>query len=154
MIALVINICAGQLTLFSSSKGYPVNTLEHLINWFDFKLNRKNRSPMERLIRGCLTIIFFLLLGVVFGLTVAWLSNNFLFACIFEVVLLLILIDQRNLYKTILKIEVAICNGDPKSARNIISGLTTQSVEKMDSFGIARNAIEILATSLVTLLSV
>ena len=105
---------------------------------------------MERLIRGCLTIIFFLLLGVVFGLSVAWLSNNFLFACIFEVVLLLILIDQRNLYKTIQKIEVALSNDNLESARNIISSLTTRSEEKMDSFGIARNAIEILATSLIT----
>jgi adenosylcobinamide-phosphate synthase len=148
--ALVINICAGRLTLFSRIKGHPAKILEHLINWFDLKLNRKNRSPMERLIRGCLTVIFFLIMGGVFGLVIAWLSHNFLFACIFELVLLLILIDQRNLYKTILKIEVALCNGNLESARNIVSSLTTKSEEKMDSFGIARNAIEILATSLIT----
>ena len=150
MTALVINIYAGQMTLFSKIKGHPVNTLEHLIDWFDLKLNRKNRSPAERLIRGCLTVICFLLLGGVFGLGVAWLSHNFLFACIFEVLLLLMLIDQRNSYKTILKIEMALCNRNLEAAQNIIRGLSTKSEEKVDSFCIARNAIEILATSLLT----
>ena len=148
--ALVINIFAGRLTLLSRINVHPINTLGHLINWFDLKLNRKNRSPMERLIRGCLTVMFFLLLGGVFGLVIAWLSNNYLFACIFELLLLLILIDQSNVYKTILKIEVALYNGNLESARNIISNLTNRSEEKMDSFCIARNAIEILATSLIT----
>ena len=36
--ALVINICAGRLTLFSRIKGHPAETLEQLINWFDLKL--------------------------------------------------------------------------------------------------------------------
>ena len=61
LIVLGTNIYTGPLTLFKSQKWYPLNILESLIVWCDQKLNRENRSPSDRLIRGGLTsIIIFL----------------------------------------------------------------------------------------------
>jgi adenosylcobinamide-phosphate synthase len=149
IIALVINIYTGKLTLFSKHKGHPVNSLKRLIDWFDLKLNRDNRSPIDRAIRGCLTTISIFLLSGIFGLGVTWLSHSLPLAWIFELVLLLITLDQSNTYKKVSKINTALSNHDIETARQRVIGLTLESVDQMDAFSIARTAIEVLATSLV-----
>ena len=150
LIALIINVYTGRLTFFYHVKGHPINTLERLIEWFNLKLNRETRSPIDRAIRGCLASISILFLSGIFGLSVTWLSHNLPFAWIFEIMLLLILLDQRNTYKAVVKINTALCNHSIESARLGMADLTTESPEKMDSFSIARAAIEVLATSLIT----
>jgi adenosylcobinamide-phosphate synthase len=149
MIALAINIYTGQLTLFSEHKSHPVNRLERLIDWFDLKLNRDNRSPTELKIRGGLTAILILFLSGICGLGVVWLSHNLPLAWILEVVLLLTLLDQSNIYKTVVKINTTLGDHGIEAARQSVVGLTIESIYKMDSFSIARTAIEALATSLV-----
>jgi adenosylcobinamide-phosphate synthase len=149
MVALVINIYTGKLTLFSSQKSHPIKRLEYLIDWFDLKLNRDNRSPIDRVIRGFLTAITILFLIGILGFGVAWLSHNLPFAWIFELVLLLILLDQSNTYKTVFRINRALCNRSIEAARQSIVGLTIESIDQMDSFSIARTAIEVLASSLI-----
>ncbi len=149
IITLVINIYTGQLTLFSGHKIHPINRLERLIDWFDLKLNRDNRSPLDRVIRGCLTTISILFFSAIFGFGVVWLSKNLPLAWAFEIVLLLILLDQSDTYKKVFKIKIALSNHGMEIARQSVVGLTIESVNKMDSFSIARTAIEVLATSLV-----
>ena len=147
---LVINIYTGPLTVLSNSKWYPFNLLKKFIGWCDLKLNRDNRSPLDRLIRGGITSITVLLLSGLLGYIITLLSQNIPLAWIFEVVLLLTLIDQSSIYKKILNIYKSLKKNSLASARQGIADLTTETPDKMDSFSIARTAIEILATSLIT----
>ena len=149
MIVLVINIYTGKLTLFSRLKDHPLNRLESLIDWLDLKLNRDSRSSIELVIRGFLTSILIIFLSGVFGLSIMWLSHNLPLAWVFELVCLLMLLDQSDTYKTVLKINKALYDDSITTARQYIANLTVKSVHRMDSFSIARTAIEVLAASLV-----
>ena len=150
MLALVINIYTGPLTLFSQHKLHPLNKLESILKWFDLKLNRKNRSPIERRVRGCLTVISILFLSGLFGIVGVWFSQKFPLASILDIILLLIIIDQKNTYTTAQKIKVALRDHNIESVLQSIRGLTAESIEKMDSFAIARTTIEMLTTLLIT----
>ena len=111
LIALIVNIFLGQNSLFGHLKGYSLNTLSKIIAWFDLKLNRENRSPLDRAVRGGLTTILVLLLSVIFGLVVIWLSTNLPFAWLFELLLILMVLDQSNTYKNVLEIKKPVVAG-------------------------------------------
>ena len=149
VIVLGTNIYTGPLTLFKNHKWHPLNILESLIVWCDEKLNRENRSPSDRLIRGGLTSIIIFLFSGLFGYLVTCLSQALPLAWIFEIILLLIIVDQNIMFKNIKKIYKSLKNNDTTSARQIIGDITPENQIKMDSFSIARTSIEVLATSLV-----
>jgi adenosylcobinamide-phosphate synthase len=150
LMALVIETYAGQLSLLSRLTGHPITTLTGITDWFDRKLNRESRSQMDRAVRGALASLVLICLAATFGWGVAWLSQTLPFAWIIETVLLLMLINQRGVYKAVRKVGVALRDHGLEVARNEMSALTTNAPEKMDLHSIARAAIEVLATSLTT----
>ncbi|MEE2999215.1 MAG: cobalamin biosynthesis protein [Pseudomonadota bacterium] len=150
LIALIINIFLGQNSLSGRLKGYSPNTLNKIIEWFDLKLNRENRSPLDRAVRGGITTIFVLLLSGIFGLVIIWLSANITFAWLFELFLILMVLDQSNTHKKVIEINKALSNRDIKNARQKLMNLTPEVSEKSDSYSIARTSIEFIAISLVT----
>ena len=146
---LVINIYTEPLILISGFKWHPQNLVKNLIIWFDLKLNRDNRSSLDRLIRGGLTLLIILFLSSLFGYSIAWLSQNIRFAWILEALLLHTFIDQCGIYKKILIIYKLLKTNDLASARQIIFSISSEPMDKVDSYIIARSAIELLATSLI-----
>ncbi len=149
LIALVIDTFIGQATLIIHFKKYLIISLEWLIDWFDRKLNRDNRSPLDRAIRGCITSIIILLLSGMVSWEVAWLSQNLLFAWVLEIILILLLIEQKNICKTAQKVRLILRNNGVEAARQHMHELNVKSPAKTDIHGIARTTLEELASSLI-----
>jgi adenosylcobinamide-phosphate synthase len=150
LMALVIETYAGQLGTVSRLNFHPLNALESLTVWFDLKLNRENRNQTDRAIRGGLTSLVIICMSGAVGWGIAWLSQALPFAWIFETILILMLIKQSGVYKAVQNVSIALNDHGLEIARKNVAKLTSEAPEKMDGHSIARMAIKILATSLVT----
>ena len=148
LMALMIDSFIGQAPLISYIKKHSIIGLERLIDWFDQKLNRDNRSPLDRTIRGCIASLVILILSGMVGWKVSWLSQNLPFAWILETILILLLIEQKSIFKKAQKISLAMQNIVIEAARQHMHKFNTKPPEKMDVHGIARATLEELAISL------
>lgn len=150
LMALVTETYAGQLGFLARLAGHPRSVLENLTSWFDRKLNRENRSQTDRAVRGALAALIIIMISGAIGWGVAWLSQTLPFAWVFETILLIMLINQRGVYKTVRGVGIALRDQGVEVARQKIAPLTAEAPEKMDGHSIARTAIETAATALTT----
>jgi adenosylcobinamide-phosphate synthase len=148
LMTLIIGTYTGRFGFHAVVSSYPVKIVEKITDWFDHKLNRKNRSQIDRSIRGTLTSLVILFICGAFGWGIAWLSQTLPFAWILETILLIILINPRSIHHTVRQIETALRDHGLEVARQNIALITNQASGKIDRFGVARIAIEFLATSL------
>jgi adenosylcobinamide-phosphate synthase len=150
LITLSIVAYTGHYRFHSVLTNRPLNIIEKLINWFDHKLNRTNRSQIDRSIRGMFSSLVILLICGTFGWCITLLSQTLPFAWILELTLLIALINPGSIHQAVRQVEIALRNNSLEDARSNLATLTTQAPEKMDAHGVARVAIEFLATSLIT----
>lgn len=144
LIALIIEASVGELRLLFKFVPHPVILIGRLIDWFDRKLNREDRSNMDRAIRGALVVVIIVVLCAIIGWAVAWLTQHHDFGWIVELLGLVALLAGRNLYDRVRAVAIALRTG-LEPARNEVAHIVGRDPRQLDEHGVARAAIETCA---------
>ncbi len=143
-LALIVEAYAGQLSVLARIAGHPTSVIADFVNWFDHKLNRETRSQGDRAVRGAIAALVLVAASLIVGWCIAWLSRNFPFAWVLELILLVMLISQRGISTPVLMVGRALRDEGLEPARQKLSRLVKEAPEKMDEHSIVRAGIETL----------
>jgi adenosylcobinamide-phosphate synthase len=145
LFALLIESYIGEAAFVFRRIKHPVAVLGDHIGWLDSKLNRERRTPLARLIRGTLVVLWVTALSAVAGAAIAWLSANHLWGWAVELVLLVALLAGRGLYDAVNRVGTALAEVSTEAGRREVSHIVGRDPAALDAHGVARAAIESLA---------
>ena len=145
LLALVLDAAVGGMGPVFKVLPHPVALLGRLIGLFDGKLNRPQRSSMDRALRGAITVIFVCTVAGFVGFGVQWLTFHHDFGWLVELFLLTTLLAQRELYAAVRRVAVALNTFGVESARTAVSHIVGRDPAYLDEHGVARAGIETLA---------
>lgn len=140
LIALVIEACVGEFRRLP----HPIRVIGAVIGWFDRKLNRQQRSEVDRAIRGALVVVIMVGMAGTVGWGVSWLTQHYDFGWTVEMLGLIALLAGRGLYDSVNKVGKAL-KLDLPSAREAVSRIVGRDPDRLDESGVARAAIETTA---------
>jgi len=123
---------------------HPVVIIGGLIQWFDDKLNRDNRSPTDRAVRGALVVVVMVTLALTVGWGISWISLSHPFGWIIEWFLLSSLLAARGLFDAVQDVAHAL-TASLEQGRRAVSNIVGRDPDQLDQHGVARAAIETLA---------
>jgi len=144
LLALIVEAYIGEARFVFSKVRHPVKIIGDIINFFDIKLNREDRSEVDRVLRGGLVVFIIVNLAIFIGWLIAWLSLNHPLGWIIEFFGLVTLISARSLYDHV----SAVAKGLRKSVelgRREIGHIVGRDPNHLSEHGIARASIESLA---------
>lgn len=142
LIALFIEAYVGEARAVFKVLPHPVRILGGAIASLDRKLNREQRSELDRSLRGGLAVLIVVVPCAAIGTGVAWLTQHHGFGWIVELLLLVSLLAQRNLYDCVSAVGKALREAGLPAGRMAVSHLVGRDVQKLDEHGVARAAIE------------
>jgi len=144
LLALIVEAYVGEARFVFKAVRHPVRIIGDAIGFFDRKLNRADRSEVDRAMRGVLVVA--LIVGAAFavGWGVAWLSLNHPLGWIVEFLGLVSLLAARGLYDHVSKVAKAL-RDNVEDARQAVSHIVGRDPDSLDGPGVARAAIETLA---------
>ena len=145
LIAMIIDGYLGDDGPLFRYVRHPVALLGAVIGALDRKLNRENRSEIDRAIRGLLAVLVMAAGSGVIGWAVTWLSRNHDFGWIVELLLVVFLLAQRGLYDAVGGVAQALGTGGLAAGRQAVSHIVGRDPEQLDAHGVSRAAIETLA---------
>jgi len=145
LLALVLDAAVGGMGFVFKILPHPVVLLGRLIDWFDVKLNRPQRSAMDRAVRGAVTVTLVVTIAGAVGFGVQWLTFHHDFGWGLELFVLTALLAQRELYAAVRRVAVALQNEGLESARTAVSQIVGRDPAYLDSYAVARAGIESLA---------
>jgi len=141
LIALIVEGYVGAAEVLFRFVPHPVRLLGHLIGWLDLKLNRENRSEVDRAFRGALVTLLVLVLAVAVGWGVSWLTRHHDFGWVVELLGLIALLAGRELYDRVRAVAVALAEGIEPGRREV-AHIVGRDPNQLDEHGVARAAIE------------
>ena len=141
LIALIIETSVGDARLLFRFVPHPVVLIGRLIDWFDRKLNREERSQVDRAFRGALVVIVVVTICIAVGWVVGWITQNHDFGWMIELFGLTALLAGRNLYDRVRAVALAFREG-LEPARNEVSHIVGRDPRQLDEHGVSRAAIE------------
>ncbi len=141
LIALIVETAIGDARLLFKLVPHPVVLIGRLIDWFDGKLNRPERSEMDRAIRGALVVCIVVALCLGLGWAIAWLTQNHDFGWIVELFGLTALLAGRSLYDRVRAVALALRLG-LEPARSEVGHIVGRDPRYLDEHGVSRAAIE------------
>lgn len=118
---------------------YPAGVMRTM----ERKLNRDNRSPQQRRLRGVGLTVVTMLASIVLGLLLARVFRynvHFL-----ELAMLAVMMPVRSTWDTVYGIYKALKKDDIAAARQCLEGTVWRHHAVMDAHGVARAGIELLA---------
>jgi len=145
LLALLVEAYVGEARFVFRFVRHPVVIIGDLIGALDSKLNREKRSQMDRAVRGFVTAAIVISLCILIGYAVVWLSRNHPWGWIIEFLLVVTLIAQRALYNAVRRVGTSLKGDNLEDSRDAVSHIVGRDPAQLDSFGIARAAIESLA---------
>lgn len=140
--ALVAEFLVGRVELISRLPGHPAAIVGAWASWFDHKLNRETRSQMDRAIRGGLVVSVVLVIAIGFAWLVAWYSQTARFGWMLELLLLVVLVGQGRILRTMRTVRQSLDRGDVEAARAVAGPFFNSPANNMDAYAIARNTLE------------
>lgn len=145
LLALVLDAAVGGMGPIFKILPHPIALLGRLIGWFDLKLNRAHRTPVDRAARGALTVIIVVAIAAAVGLGVQWLTFHHDFGWVVELFMLVVLLAQRELYAAVRRVALALKSDGMESARTAVGHIVGRDPAYLDEHGVARAGIESLA---------
>lgn len=124
---------------------HPVEIIGGFIAIMEKKLNRENRTTMDRAVRGFILVFLVVAICAVIGWGVAWLTQNHVFGWVLELALTIMLLAQKSLYDHVRAVAKALEGGSLEDARLAVSHIVGRDPAYLDEHGVARAAIESLA---------
>lgn len=143
--ALLLNAAFGGPRRWYARSG--IARIAHLpARWLrslERKLNREQRSPKERAMRGWVMVIAAVVISLILGGILGWLFKaNLRFV---ELVLLAVLLPVRPTWDLVSDIKTYLYAGDLANARNTLEGTVWRHHAVLDDNGVARAAVETMS---------
>jgi adenosylcobinamide-phosphate synthase len=124
---------------------HPVVLLGGLIALLERRLNRPERSNAARRRRGAATVLIAVGSAALIGGLIAWVAAEFRFGWIAELVLVVVLIAQRDLFDHVRRVGRALAQDGLAGGRAAVARIVGRDPESLDRHGVLRAAIESLA---------
>ncbi len=144
LLALIVEAYVGEARFIFKTVRHPVKIIGDGIGFFDRKLNREDRSEVDRAVRGVLVVLGVTGLAFAVGWGVAWLSLNHPLGWIVEFLGLVSLLAARGFYDHVRAVARAL-RDNVEDARQAVSHIVGRDPDSLDGPGVARAAIETLA---------
>lgn len=112
--------------------------------WADPRLNRVERGPAARLIRGALVVAALVVVAAVAGLIVEWIGGQGRGWTV-ELLVVLCGIRARAAWNRVRAVRRALESGGVSAGQIAVQGLTRRHAFSLDEHGVARAAIEAAA---------
>ena len=141
LIAMIIDGYLGDARMPFNLFRHPVEIIGSLVDWFDRKLNRKNRSEVDRAFRGALVVGLISGLSGSIGWCCTWLSQHFNFGWILELFILTTMLAGRGLYDSVRSVSKGL-KASLEKGRESVSHIAGRDPQHLDKHGVARAAIE------------
>ncbi len=142
LLALLLDMVVGEMGPLFRFIPHPVVALGRMIDVLDHKLNRPNRSPTERRLRGVFLLLGLCSLMGTIGWTVQSLALSLPFGWVVELFLLVTLIAQRSLYDHVKAVATGLNRGGLRGGRDAVAMIVGRDPEQLDEHGVCRAAIE------------
>jgi adenosylcobinamide-phosphate synthase len=142
---LVVDALFGDMPAVFRWVPHPVGLAGGAIAAFDRKLNRRNRSPRVRFVRGILTVVALVGGAGALGWIVEMLCRGSLAGSALEVLAIAVLVAQRSLFDHVAAVAAALAGGGIAAGREAVRHIVGRDPMSLDAYGVARAAIESLA---------
>jgi len=143
--AMVIDAYLGEFGMLFRIIPHPVVVMGHWIGVADARLNRAQRPPADRRVRGIVAALGLTGAAAVLGLVVQLFATRAPAGWLLELLLVAILLAQKSLYDHVRDVAVALETGGVEAGRQVIRHLVGRDPETLDAAGIGRAAVESLA---------
>ena len=140
--ALLIDALIGDPPILWRRLPHPVAMIGRVIFFLDTKLNRANRSPNDRKLRGAFTALLMAAAALALGIAVAQLRIEWRFGWVVELILTWTLIAQRSLFAHVRAVAIGLAKDGLQGGRWAVSRIVGRDVGSLDEYGVARAAIE------------
>jgi len=144
LLALLFEAYVGEMRSLFRAVRHPVRIIGDMVGFFDRRLNREQRSEMDRAVRGALVVLIVVVAAVTVGWGVSWLSFHHPLGWIIEFLGLIALLSARGLYDHVRAVAVALKEG-VDAGRRAVAHIVGRDPESLDQAGVARAAVESLA---------
>lgn len=121
---------------------HPVRLLGALTGALDARLNRARRSALDRMMRGLIAVIVVVGVAAFAGWAISVYATLLPFGWVIELLLVAMLIAQRDMIDHTLRVTRALQKGSLDSARAAVGHIVGRDVKLLDGHGVARATIE------------
>ncbi|GAB6052646.1 adenosylcobinamide-phosphate synthase CbiB [Magnetospira thiophila] len=140
--ALAVDAYLGGMDFLFRWIPHPVVLIGRAIGWMDDKLNRPQRGVNDRRLRGLLTVLTLCGAAWIIGWGVSWLSTHYPQGWVVELLLLITLLAQRELFDRVRAVGVALRDDSLEAGRREVGHIVGRDPALLDDHGVARAAIE------------
>jgi len=144
-LALILDARIGDPEILWRRIKHPVVWAGWVIDAFETRLNKAEKSARYRFFGGGLCVFVLLVLAICFGVGLEWVLPDGVLGFAISAVLASVFIAQRGLYEHVVAVFDAFQSGGIAAARRAIARITGRDPQKLDEAGISRAAIESLA---------
>ena len=141
LVALLLDGYLGEAKFPLRLFRHPVEMIGALIDWFDRKLNRENRTAIDRAFRGALVVVVVAGLTGTVGWGSSWLTQHHDFGWILELFILTAMLAGRGLYDSVRAVGIGLEESLEKG-RQAVSHIVGRAPKHLDEHGVTRAAIE------------
>ena len=124
---------------------HPVVLIGKPIGFLDRRLNRADRAPGDRLVRGLITVAVVVGLALAAGIGLERLFDGRAWGWIAEAVLVGVLLAARSLHDRVRRVGEALRENGLEGARRAIAHIVSRDPRGLDRHAVARAAIESLS---------
>jgi adenosylcobinamide-phosphate synthase len=142
LIVLMADGLIGGLPVVRSILGLPLDVVRSLTRWFDRRLNRENRSPGARRMRGLFVVIVVAALAWAVAATLEYGVKRLAYGWIMEGLCILALLALRAAIDRMRRAARSLAANDGEAARAAVTPLVRYDVAGLDGFAVARAAVE------------
>ncbi|MBI1245023.1 MAG: cobalamin biosynthesis protein CobD [Alphaproteobacteria bacterium] len=143
--ALALDAVLGEVRWLSGRIGHPVQWIGRLISALELRLNRPQRSPRARRVRGAIVVAIVVLLAAAVAIAVTAFARTRVWGWALEAFVVSLLIAQRSLYDHVADVARALDREGLAGGRIAVARIVGRDPESLDLHGVARAAIESLA---------
>lgn len=146
LLALCLDAAIGDWTArLLPWPGWPVR---QLCEWADRRLNRPDRSPTTRLVRGGLLVLVLIGMAILIGMVCQYIADQPR-GWPLALIVLLASLRWRSHWSKVGMVASALEKGGLERARDTLAPLTRRNTLTLDDHGVARTALESLAGAMV-----
>ena len=147
LIALALDALIGDPPLLWRFLPHPVAIIGGIGSFLERKLNRERRGPRDRLFRGALVAAGMTLAAVALGVAVTELRRRWAWGWAVETILTATLLAQQSLFLHVRRVARALTRDGVEGGRREVALIVGRDPQSLDTFGVARAAIESCAES-------
>ena len=148
LFALALDAYIGDPPLIFRVIPHPVALMGRLIGNLERRLNRRERSERNRGLRGFLAALLLVGFAAAVGWTINRLTSAFDFGWLVELLMVMTLIAQRDLYRHVIAVARGLENDGLAGGRETVAHIVGRDPANLDEYGVARAAIESCAENL------